>query len=152
MARDAFRFFHRKRVRYGEIDAQAIVFNGRYLDYLDIAVTEYFRAAGMPLPPQPGGLETNVVENVVRYHKPMRLEEQIDLCVRMDRIGRTSGQIGFAFFGPDTDDPRASGHQIIVNMDATAWRPAPFPDWAVARLEAFEGRPLRTPPHEETPT
>ena len=33
------------RVRYGECDAQQVVFNARYADYIDIAMTEYFRAA-----------------------------------------------------------------------------------------------------------
>ena len=33
------------RVRYGECDAQQVVFNARYADYIDIALTEYFRVA-----------------------------------------------------------------------------------------------------------
>jgi acyl-CoA thioester hydrolase len=33
------------RVRYGECDAQQVVFNARYAYYIDIAMTEYFRAA-----------------------------------------------------------------------------------------------------------
>ena len=36
-----FRF--RFRVRYGECDAQGVVFNARYGDYVDIAVNEYIR-------------------------------------------------------------------------------------------------------------
>ena len=31
------------RVRYGECDAQQVVFNPRYADYVDVAATEYFR-------------------------------------------------------------------------------------------------------------
>jgi hypothetical protein len=40
-------FRHRLRVRYGEIDSQAVLFNARYLDYVDIAITEYFRGLGI---------------------------------------------------------------------------------------------------------
>ena len=40
-------FRHRVRVRYGEIDSQAVLFNARYLDYADIAITEYFRGLGI---------------------------------------------------------------------------------------------------------
>ena len=36
-----FRF--RFRVRYGECDAQGVVFNARYADFVDIAVNEYIR-------------------------------------------------------------------------------------------------------------
>lgn len=34
----------RLRVRYGECDAQQVVFNARYGDYIDIAATEFYRA------------------------------------------------------------------------------------------------------------
>ena len=36
-------FCHLLRVRYSECDAQKVVFNGRYVDYIDIAVTEFMR-------------------------------------------------------------------------------------------------------------
>ena len=47
MARSDFKFHVIKRVRYAEIDAQAVVFNSRYLEYFDIGITEYWRAAGV---------------------------------------------------------------------------------------------------------
>ena len=31
------------RVRFAECDAQNVVFNGRYAEYVDVAITEYFR-------------------------------------------------------------------------------------------------------------
>ena len=34
------------RVRYGECDAQKVVFNARYADYLDLATLEFIRAIG----------------------------------------------------------------------------------------------------------
>ena len=37
MQRTDFRFFERLRVRWVEIDAQQIVFNGHYLMYFDTA-------------------------------------------------------------------------------------------------------------------
>ena len=42
MARADFRFAWEKRVHYPEIDAQAVVYNSRYLEYFDIALTEYW--------------------------------------------------------------------------------------------------------------
>ena len=47
MARAEFRFAFPKRVRFAEVDAQAVVFNPRYLEYFDIGLVEYFRAAGI---------------------------------------------------------------------------------------------------------
>ena len=41
---DPFRYY--LRVRYGECDAQKVVFNARYADYVDLATTEFLRALG----------------------------------------------------------------------------------------------------------
>ena len=38
MKRQDFRFFHRLRVRWAEVDMQKIVFNAHYLMYIDTAV------------------------------------------------------------------------------------------------------------------
>lgn len=46
--RDEFRFFHRLRVRWAEVDMQKIVFNAHYLMYFDTAITDYWRALAMP--------------------------------------------------------------------------------------------------------
>ena len=43
MARADFRFSHSLRVRWAEVDKQDIVFNGHYLTYFDVGVTEYYR-------------------------------------------------------------------------------------------------------------
>ena len=50
MARADFRFSHTLRVRWAEVDKQDIVFNGHYLTYFDVGVTEYYRAIGKPYP------------------------------------------------------------------------------------------------------
>jgi len=39
-----FRFSHTVRVRWAESDIQRVVFNGHYLTYFDIGLTEYLRA------------------------------------------------------------------------------------------------------------
>ena len=49
MKRDDFRFFHRLRVRWAEVDMQKIVFNAHYLMYFDTAVSDYWRALALPL-------------------------------------------------------------------------------------------------------
>ena len=48
MKRQDFRFSHRMRVRWVEVDMQKIVFNGHYLMYFDTAVTDYWRRLAMP--------------------------------------------------------------------------------------------------------
>ena len=46
--RKDFRFFHRLRVRWAEVDMQKIVFNAHYLMYFDTAIADYWRAMALP--------------------------------------------------------------------------------------------------------
>ena len=47
MTRTGFAFSTRLRVRYAEIDGQRVVFNSRYLEYADVAATEYWEWTGI---------------------------------------------------------------------------------------------------------
>ena len=50
MARIDFRHKVPLRVRWAEVDSQSVVFNGHYLLYADVCVTEYWRTIGLRYP------------------------------------------------------------------------------------------------------
>lgn len=148
MARSDFRFAYRKRVHYPEIDAQAVVYNSRYLEYFDIALTEYWRDAGFyDQTPVAGGVEFHMVRGVVDYHAPILLDEEILICARTARIGRSSITIALEIHGlangPESDDLRASGETVQVHVSEARGRPAPVPGWIIGLLEGYEARALR---------
>ncbi|WP_164157285.1 acyl-CoA thioesterase [Sandarakinorhabdus rubra] len=148
MARSDFRFAWTARARYAEVDAQAVVFNSRYLEYFDIGITEYFRTVGLyPEPNLKGAPELHVVKAEVVYHAPVLLDEQIAICVRCEKVGRTSLTFAFEVHGMIEggagEDLRASGSEVQVHVDEPRGRPTPVPDTLVALFEAFEGRSLR---------
>lgn len=148
MARSDFRFAWRQRVRYAEIDAQAVVYNSRYLEYFDIALTEYWRAAGMyEQTSMAGGVEFHMARGVVNYHAPILLDEEILICCRTDRIGRSSMTMALEIHGlnngPDGEDLRASGETVQVHVAEVRGRPAPVPDWIIRMFEGYEGRSLQ---------
>ena len=142
MARADFRFTFQKRVRYAEVDPQAVVFNSRYLEYLDIGVTEYWRAVGMKVAGE-DSFEAQVVKTTIEYKKPLRLDELFDICVGVVRIGRSSMTTRWEIHGAGADDLRVSGETISAHVDLQAGRSLPVPDRVVALFEAYEGRPLR---------
>lgn len=144
MPRSDFKFSFPKRVRYADIDAQAIVFNSRYLEYLDVGVTEYWRAVGIALTPQVGALEFNVVKAVIEYKAPIRLDEMIDLWLRMERIGRSSMTTFFEFHGAGKEELRARGELVNVHVDLATGESQKIPDEVVRTFEQYEGRRLRT--------
>lgn len=144
MARSDFIFVWHQRARYAEVDAQAVVFNSRFLEYFDIGITEYFRAVGLyPQPNLKGAPELHVVKAEVTYHAPVLLDEMMAICVRCQKIGRTSLTFAFEVHGGDGDDLRASGIEVSVHVDEPRGRPTPVPAAVVALFEAFEGRTLK---------
>lgn len=146
MARSDFRFSYRKRVRYAEIDAQAVLFNSRYLEYFDIGITEYWRAVGMYEnggPAAEGAAEFHVAKAEVQFKAPVLLDEEVDICVRCTRIGTSSMTFAFEIHGAGKDDLRATGEEVSVHVAEARGRPAPVPEAVVELFEAYEGRPLR---------
>lgn len=147
MPRADFRFSFPKRVRFAEVDAQAVVFNPRYLEYFDIGLVEYWRAAGLYSGPGlAGGPEAHVVKAVVEFRAPILIDELVAICVRCSRIGTTSMTVQFEIHGGDGEDLRASGEEVHVVVAEARGRPSPVPADVIAKFEAYEGRSLRTQP------
>jgi acyl-CoA thioester hydrolase len=84
-------YVHTVRVRYGECDAQGVVFNAHYLAYFDIAMTELWRAAfgGYDLMVQ-RGVDIVVAEAHLRFRGPARFDDEIALEVAIEQLGNTN--------------------------------------------------------------
>jgi acyl-CoA thioester hydrolase len=138
MAREDFAAAHRLRVRWAEADMQGIVFNGHYLTYFDIAVTEYWRSIGLPYPETTAdtGDEMYTVKATLEYHSPARYDDEIDLLIRCTRIGRTS--LGFALEIWRGEEHLVSGELIYVHADPKARKGAPLPERLICAIRAFE--------------
>ncbi len=142
-----FRFAFAKRVRFAEVDAQAVVFNSRYLEYFDIGLVEYFREAGLYTGPQLAGApEFHVAKALVEYRAPILLDEMVAICVRCARLGTSSMTFQFELHAGDGEDLRATGEEVHVHVAEVRGRPAPLPTAVIAKFEAFEGRVLRSQP------
>lgn len=142
MACADFAFSTRIRVRYAEIDAQAVVFNSRYLEYADVAVTEYWRAAGLHGNGEAwASLEFHVARALVEYKAPIRYDEEIDLYTRTARIGRSSLTTMIEIHGSakhQNDDLRATIEIINVNVDLASGSSCRLPEWIGEALTRFD--------------
>ncbi|MGQ0622112.1 MAG: acyl-CoA thioesterase [Panacagrimonas sp.] len=85
---DPFRYWF--RVRYGECDAQKVVFNARYGDYVDIAITEFFRALGYGAELVSGEFDFQLVKQTKQWRGPARFDDVIEARVRAVNLGNTS--------------------------------------------------------------
>ena len=92
MPRPGFAFSTSLKVRYAEIDGQRVVFNSRYLEYADVAVTEFYEWTGIAdaLGQTWRDMEFHVRRATVDYLKPLMLGDTVDISVRIERIGGSS--------------------------------------------------------------
>ncbi len=103
MNRQEFRFFHKLRVRWAEVDMQKIVFNAHYLMYFDTAVGDYWRALALPYEAtmhQLGG-DLYVKKASVEFHGSARYDDQLDVGMKCSRIGNSSMVFTGAIFRGD---------------------------------------------------
>jgi YbgC/YbaW family acyl-CoA thioester hydrolase len=100
MKREAFRFFHKLRVRWAEVDMQKIVFNGHYLMYFDTAVADYWRALAMPYEEGMRQLQGDlyVKKASVEFHASARMDDRLEVALKCARIGNSSLQFQGAIY------------------------------------------------------
>jgi YbgC/YbaW family acyl-CoA thioester hydrolase len=138
-----FRFRERLRVRWAEIDAQQIVFNGHYLTYFDTAIAGYWRALAMPYAAtlaELGG-DLFVRKATLEYHASARYDDVLEIAMKCSRIGNSS--ITFAGAAFRQDRLLVSGELVYVFADAHAQGAQPVPPSLRALLEGFEaGQPM----------
>jgi acyl-CoA thioester hydrolase len=138
MARTDFAFTHRFRVRWSETDAQGVVFNARYLDYADIAITEYYRAVGLRLLDPDAPLEFHVKRAIVTWFKPIKPDEMIEVMARTTKIGRTSMTQLVEIHGDRDDDLRAEVELVNVHVDLASHSASPLPDFVRTAFAQFD--------------
>jgi acyl-CoA thioester hydrolase len=138
MAREDFVFFHPLRVRWSEVDMQAIVFNGHYLTYFDVAFTEYWRLTGLPdvLQQARDGRELFARKATVEYLAPARFDDLLDIGVRCAGMGRSS--VRFVLEIHQQDRHLVTGELVYVYADTALRKATPIPDeWraTITRIE-----------------
>ncbi len=141
MARHEFSFFFPFRIRYSEIDGQGVVFNAHYLTFFDTAITEYFRELQFDYQGQleKTGDDFHTVRTVVDYKAPVLFDEEIEVCVRAARIGRSSLTLAIEIYGKGSDSLRNSGEVVWVNTDQTTGKSVPLPKELIDLLRLREG-------------
>lgn len=128
MKRSDFRFFHRLRVRWAEIDMQKIVFNGHYLTYIDTAVTAYWGRVALPYDtafPLLGG-ELYVKKATLEYHASALMDDDLSVGMKCSRLGKSSMVFEAGIFRGDK--LLISGELIYVFADPLTQTSKPIPE------------------------
>ena len=143
-----FRFY--VRVRYGECDAQKVVFNSRYAEYVDVGVNEFLRAAGVLDQFVYGHLDFQLVKQTVEWKAPARFDQVLELSIAAKHLGNTSftlttefrvvreagtsgvpempGMAGIPGINADSDRAIVTVETVYVLVDAQTLSKLPLPE------------------------
>ncbi len=81
-------FRHRIKVRYAETDQMGIVHHSNYIIYFEEARTAFMENIGKPYHEmEKEGILVLVVEAYVKYLKPARFGDELEISVRLERMG-----------------------------------------------------------------
>ena len=105
-----FRYY--LRVRYIECDAQKVVFNSRYSEYVDVAINEFLRAIGVLDGFVAGHLDFQLVKQTIEWKAPARFDQVLELSIAAIKLGNTSFTIRTDFRIAGGDD------RVIVTIEA----------------------------------
>ncbi len=136
MPRPGFDFSTCFKVRYAEVDAQRVVYNSRYLEYVDVAVSEFWPWTGLEkLGRDWTEAEFHVRHTEIDYHKPFVINDEVEAFVRVERLGGTSLTERFELCHAATGDLHCTILMTIVHVDLATGRPKPIEGAVRAALE-----------------
>ncbi|MDO5692798.1 MAG: YbgC/FadM family acyl-CoA thioesterase [Pseudomonadota bacterium] len=133
-----FRYHHRLRVRWAEVDMQKIVFNPHYLAYFDCAMSDYWRALAVPYAAAMQRLDGDIFlrKTSVEFNASARFDDRLDIGLRCDRIGTSSMTfVGGVFRG---DQLLTAGELVYVFADPATQTSRPVPAPLRALIESYE--------------
>jgi YbgC/YbaW family acyl-CoA thioester hydrolase len=138
MKRSDFRFVHRLRVRWAEVDMQKIVFNAHYLMYFDTAVADYWRALALPYEEAMHllGGDLYVKKATVEFNASARMDDSLDIGLKCGRIGNSSMVFTGAIFRGN--ELLITCELVYVFADPVAQKSRPVPATLRSILAGYE--------------
>ena len=123
-----------------ECDAQGIGYNGAYLGYLEIGQAEYYRNLGFAIYiiPQSGYFDFAVVKSTQEFKAPAKVDEIIELHVRVSKIGNTSLTLNLEIYPEGSARLLTSIETVYVGYDAATESSRPVPDAIRQLVTRFE--------------
>ncbi|GAA6139464.1 thioesterase family protein [Arenicella sp. 4NH20-0111] len=129
-------FTHLLRVRYSECDAQGVVFNAKYAEYVDIAATEFTRAMwGGYAEMVNSGVDNQVVSLTIDWKAPGRFDDVLAIEVDVAHIGNTSYSLQLKFLKHGARELIAQARITYVFVDSSNYTKIPIPADLRKKLE-----------------
>jgi acyl-CoA thioester hydrolase len=127
------------RVRYQETDCMKVVYYGNYLTYFEVGRVEFLRQQGLPMSEVDRKVHLPVVEATVRYVRPARLDDLLDVRCWISERKRASFRFAYEILNEATQ-PVATGATLHACWDPATSKMIAVPDWLVAIMPVVTPR------------
>ena len=117
------------RIRYSDCDAQGVMFNARYGEYVDVAVTEFYRqVVGGYQAILDMGIDSQVVSLLIEWKSPCTFDDVVAISIEDITLGKTWYTIQLRFSDVETQREIASAKIVYVMVTANEHQKIDMPD------------------------
>jgi acyl-CoA thioester hydrolase len=116
------------RVRYKDTDCMKVAYYGNYLTYFEVGRVEYLRQRGLPISDIDRRVHMPVVEATVRYVKPARLDDLIEVRCWISEKKRASFRFSYDI-RDEGREPIARGFTLHACQDPATAKLVGIPAW-----------------------
>jgi len=116
------------RVRYKDTDTMSVVYYGNYLTYFEVGRVEYLRERHLPMSEVDTRIHMPVVEACVKYLKPARLDDLLEVSSRVSERRRASFTFSYEIRN-EAKELVATGFTRHACWDPATAKMIPLPDW-----------------------
>jgi acyl-CoA thioester hydrolase len=121
----------RVRVRYQETDCMKVVYYANYLTYFEVGRVEFLRQQGVPMSEVDQKVHLPVVEATVRYARPARLDDLLDVRCWVSERKRASFRFAYDIRN-EAGQTVATGSTLHACWEPTTSKMIAVPDWLAA--------------------
>jgi acyl-CoA thioester hydrolase len=116
------------RVRYKDTDTMSVVYYGNYLTYFEVGRVEYLRQRNLPMSEVNKRVHMPVVEAFVKYLKPAKLDDLLEVTSRVSQRKRASFTFSYEIRN-EAKELVATGFTRHACWDPATAKMIALPDW-----------------------
>ena len=106
----------------------SVVYYGNYLTYFEVGRVEFLRECGLPMSLVNERVHLPVVEAFVKYVKPARLDDLLEVVSRVSERKRASFRFSYEIRN-EAKELVATGHTVHACWNPATAKMIPIPDW-----------------------
>lgn len=112
------------RVRYADTDQMGVVYYAKYLEYFEVARTEFLRVHGLPYRAlEEAGYMLPVAEASVKYFKGATYDDELLISASLEPINSPRLNITYSIRRKSDDVRIVEGATMLVFTDKTTGKP-----------------------------